>query len=106
MDAAQQPAPAAVARPRGWRSLLTGRWHRSTGVVAVLVLLFLVFCNLPGQLVQKVSVDLDDWSYEPSDERLEHGWPLTWGTRYVLTFPPAGISTLEQMDCWAYWQST
>jgi hypothetical protein len=96
MNASTPPAP-----PRRL-SLLLGPWHTSSRVVAVLVLLFLVFCNLPGQQVDRLSL-VDDPFFQ-SDyyrERFEHGWPLT----YIDRDSPAifgGYGTVS--ECWRFWQ--
>lgn len=98
-DIAATPATTAAV-PRTWRSLLTGRWHRSSWVVAVLVLVFLVFCNLPGQLVT-LPTDQEE-AFWGRGHQYEHGWPLTWATRYGDTWV-LQLRTPEDVSCWAFW---
>ena len=77
MEETRKTATPPPAVPRTWRSLLTGRWHRSSWVVVVLVLVFLAFCNVPGQLV--TDIDFNNWDLvNPLIRRTEHGWPLSW----------------------------
>jgi len=88
--------------PRGWRSLLTGRWHRSSWVVAVLVLLFLVFCNVPGQLVS--DIDVNHYSYDADLLRAtihvqEHGWPFAWARR------DGDLLFIDNLSCWKPWNN-
>ncbi|HUE71614.1 MAG TPA: hypothetical protein VMP01_12080 [Pirellulaceae bacterium] len=98
MEVATSTPATTPAVPRTWRSLLTGRWHRSSWVVAVLVLLFLVFCNVPGQyaFVFERSTYLGvESGHVP---RLVHGWPIT----YLVREPSVGM-LLEgptQVSCW------
>ena len=94
--------PATPAVPCTWRSLLTGRWHRSSWVVAVLVLLFLVFCNLPGQRVMYIEIDGNVWN-NATNSRFEHGWPFTWIVRPSLSVEFAGISLAGPPSCWTLW---
>ena len=92
--------PATTAVPRTWRSLLTGRWHRSSWVVAALVLLLLVFCNLPGQLVTEI--DFDRWDLVgPLIHRVEHGWPLSWAMRGDAVW---GYRDLREISTWTFWK--
>ena len=94
------PATTTANVPRTWRSLLTGRWHRSSWVVAALVLLLLVFCNLPGQLV--TDIDFDRWElFGPLVRRLEHGWPLSWSVRGGEIW---AYQDLTNVSSWTFWK--
>ena len=99
MDASSPPAP-----PRRRFSLLLGPWHTSTRVAAGMVLLFLVFCNLPGQLVTRLRVG----GFYPSvgdilrETRFEHGWPLTFLARPDTAIDIYGSGRTIR-DCFEFW---
>jgi hypothetical protein len=104
MDASTSPAP-----PRRRFSLLIGPWRTSSRVVALLVLLFLVFCNVPGQEVARLRFGglppvVADMDIEYS---LEHGWPLTYATRTSVlpSFPfvAAFGSGSTFGECFRFW---
>jgi len=85
-------------------SLLTRPWHLSSRVVALLVLLFLLFCNLPAQYVERLRFG----NLPPlvadigTDMRLEHGWPLTFlaRSRDVRFFGPE----ITARECFEFWK--
>ena len=74
-------APSPAAPRRSWLSLVTGRWHTSSRVVMILILLVLVFCNLPGQFVKHLRYEDSHPFYVESG--FEHGWPFTYLMRSV-----------------------
>jgi hypothetical protein len=103
---------ATTAVPRTWRSLLTGRWHRSSWVVAVLVVLFLMFCNLTGQLTSHIGLSNEFpppsgfliffWGIDET-VNFEHGWPLTFLVRpddHSRAFDKPTV-----WDCWTLWKN-
>lgn len=76
MDASSPPA-----FPRRRFSVLLGPWHTSSRVAAMLMLLFLVFCNVPGQHVKRIWYEVGHPFYVKS--QFEHGWPLTYLVRAI-----------------------
>ncbi|HZL91135.1 MAG TPA: hypothetical protein VFB96_22400, partial [Pirellulaceae bacterium] len=99
---ASSATPAPTAAPRGWLSLLTGRWHRSSWVVAAVMLLFLVFCNLPGQTVTHVDINGSEW--KSIDSPIEHGWPFTWAVRPgYAAYIGIGMPSFNAPNCWEFW---
>jgi hypothetical protein len=85
-------------------SLLFGPWRTSSRVVAVLVLLFLVFCNVPGQEVARLRfgglpplvADMD------IEYTLEHGWPFSFATRTSVLRKSFGPGVTVG-DCFRLW---
>ena len=100
----QTIAPPAI--PRTWRSLLTGRWHRSSWVVAAAVLLLLVFCNVPGQVVAVRPKAIGAW-FGYCDTPIQHGWPWKWAERDLLLSPAMDgtVALLGVSCCWRFWDS-
>ena len=99
-------APSPPALPRHRFSLLTGPWHTSSRVVAGVVLLILIFCNLPGQEVAVLRFgDLPPVVADIGiDTRLEHGWPLTFLSRKSVIFRTAYGPGLTIGDCFQLWK--
>jgi hypothetical protein len=86
-------------------SLITGRWHTSSRVVLVLVLLTLLFSNVPGQSVRRLRYEGGGPFYMLC--QYDHGWPLT----YLIRIDPSGnyhrygpIPQPTVRDCFALWQ--
>lgn len=96
-----QPTTASRPPPRCWLSLLTGRWHTSSRAVMVLVLLVLVFCNVPGQSVKRMWYEL---GHHYAVSKFEHGWPLTYLIRTELSFFPPAERTVR--DCFELWRDS
>ena len=99
MDASSSTAP-----PRRRFSLLFGPWRTSSRVVALLVLLFLAFCNVPGQEVARLRfgglpplvADMD------IEYTLEHGWPFSFATRTSVLRKSFGPGVTVG-DCFRFW---
>ncbi|HUE72759.1 MAG TPA: hypothetical protein VMP01_17875 [Pirellulaceae bacterium] len=65
----------------GILSLLTGRWHASSRLVAATALALVAFCNVPGQHVKRIWYEVGHPFYVKS--QYEHGWPFTYLVRAV-----------------------
>jgi hypothetical protein len=64
------------------------------------VLLLLVFCNLPGLLVTEI--DFDSWDLVGQlIHRVEHGWPLSWAMRGDAVW---GYRDLREISTWTFWK--
>lgn len=90
--------------------MLSGRWHRSTRFFMAGVLLFLLFCNVPGQLTNRLYIGGKDENYPLVADfgyttRFEHGWPFTYLAREPeLTNASWGPCIAENVvDCWTLW---
>ena len=97
MDASPPPAHCHGAFS------LTGRWHVSSRVAAVLTVLFLVLCNVPGQYVERLELEIDPYWRADYKGRYEHGWPFTFLNREAES---TGNRTIlaDPLECWAFWR--
>lgn len=86
------------------------RWHRSTWVVAAIIVLALLMANLPGQVVSFPRIELPNnlQTGFPIDWRYQHGWPWTCLVRaeFDHTFKmhmPMVWDEPTSADCWRFW---
>lgn len=94
-------------------SLLFRRWHLSSRLVVVFLILLLVGINLPGNVVKHVDQLHEDDEFAPYAlvPQYEHGWPMTHVVRQEvkssslrLQRPKFLAPTITR--CWQFWDIT